>query len=134
MHLLAAGARPGEIAALTFSNRAAREMKERLDELKVEMERATRLQDAYHGIMKQPPSPYNRLFREAITFYSELRPGSLREERGADRSSLSMTQLEALKMVLGKEVAGHRLKNLLTRALGPSRPPAAFCQRRTSTT
>ena len=72
------------------------------------MERTTRLQDAYHAVMKQPPSPYNRLFREAITFYSELRPGALREERGADRSSLTMTQLEALKMVLGKEVAAER--------------------------
>ena len=30
--------------------------------------------------MKQPPSPYNRLFREAINFYSELRPGALKEE------------------------------------------------------
>ena len=43
-----------------------------------------------------------RLFREAITFYSELRPGALRDERGADRSSLTPTQIEALKMVLGK--------------------------------
>ncbi|HJR16525.1 MAG TPA: hypothetical protein VJ808_06705, partial [Gemmatimonadales bacterium] len=39
-----------------------------------EMERTTRLQDAYKSVMKLPPSPYNRLFREAITFYSELRP------------------------------------------------------------
>jgi biopolymer transport protein TolQ len=58
--------------------------------------------------MKLPASPYNRLFREAVTFYSELRPGALRDERGADRTSLSMTQLEALKMVLGKEVAAER--------------------------
>lgn len=73
-----------------------------------EMERTTKLKDAYHAVMKLPPSPYNRLFREAVTFYSELRPGALRDERGADRSSLSMTQLEALKMVLGKEVAAER--------------------------
>ncbi len=73
-----------------------------------EMERATRLQDAYHAVIKQPPSPYNRLFREAITFYSELRPGALREDRGTERHSLSPTQLEALKMVLGKEVAAER--------------------------
>jgi biopolymer transport protein TolQ len=73
-----------------------------------EMERTTRLQDAYKSVMKLPPSPYNRLFREAITFYSELRPGVLRDDRGADRSSLSITQLEALKMVLGKEVAAER--------------------------
>ena len=85
-----------------------RRLNRQADRFFSEMERATRLQEAYHSVMKQPPSPYNRLFREAITFYSELRPGALREERGADRSSLSMTQLEALKMVLGKEVAAER--------------------------
>ena len=73
-----------------------------------DMERTTRLKEAYHAVMKLPPSPYNRLVREAVTFYSELRPGALRDERGADRSSLSITQLEALKMVLGKEVAAER--------------------------
>ncbi|MBA2457861.1 MAG: MotA/TolQ/ExbB proton channel family protein [Gemmatimonadales bacterium] len=85
-----------------------RRLNRQADKFFAEMERTTRLQEAYHAVMKQPPSPYNRLFREAITFYSELRPGALREERGADRSSLSMTQLEALKMVLGKEVAAER--------------------------
>lgn len=73
-----------------------------------EMERATRLQEAYHAVVKQPPSPYNRLFREAITFYSELRPGALREDRTAERHSLTPTQLEALKMVLSKEVGAER--------------------------
>src|SRR5918995_242045 len=92
-----------------------------------EMERTTRLKDAYHAVMKLPPSPYNRLFREAVTFYSELRPGALRDERGADRSSLTMTQLEALKMVLGKEVAaerdllGHYIPWLAI--IGPGGPP-----------
>jgi len=85
-----------------------RRLNRQADKFFAEMERTTRLQDAYHAVMKQPPSPYNRLFREAITFYSELRPGALREERGADRSSLTPTQLEALKMVLGKEVAAER--------------------------
>jgi biopolymer transport protein TolQ len=85
-----------------------RKLNRQADRFFSEMERTTRLKDAYHSVMKLPPSPYNRLFREAITFYSELRPGALRDERGADRSSLSMTQLEALKMVLGKEVAAER--------------------------
>ncbi|HEX2451056.1 MAG TPA: MotA/TolQ/ExbB proton channel family protein [Gemmatimonadales bacterium] len=71
-----------------------------------EMERSTRLQEAYHAVMKQPPSPYSRLFREAMTFYSELRPGTL--DRAGERGSLTPTQLEALKMVLGKEVAAER--------------------------
>ena len=85
-----------------------RRIRRQADRFFKEMERTTRLQDAYKAVMKLPPSPYNRLFREAITFYSELRPGALREDRGADRSSLTMTQLEALKMVLGKEVAAER--------------------------
>ena len=85
-----------------------RRLNKQADRFFAEMERTTRLQEAYHAVMKQPPSPYNRLFREAITFYSELRPGALREERGADRSTLTPTQLEALKMVLGKEVAAER--------------------------
>ncbi len=85
-----------------------RKLNRQADRFFTEMERTTRLKDAYHAVMKLPPSPYNRLFREAVTFYSELRPGALRDERGADRSTLTMTQLEALKMVLGKEVAAER--------------------------
>jgi biopolymer transport protein TolQ len=85
-----------------------RKLNRQADRFFTEMERSTRLQDAYKAVMKLPPSPYNRLFREATTFYSELRPGALRDERNADKSSLSMTQLEALKMVLGKEVAAER--------------------------
>ena len=85
-----------------------RKLNRQADRFFNEMERTTKLRDAYQAVMKLPPSPYNRLFREAVTFYSELRPGALRDERGADRSSLSITQLEALKMVLGKEVAAER--------------------------
>lgn len=72
-----------------------------------EVERTPKLQDAYRGVMKLPPSPYNRLFREAITFYSHLQPGVIREE-GSGRGALSPTQLEALKMMLGREVATGR--------------------------
>ena len=85
-----------------------RKLNRQADRFFAEMERTTKLKDAYQSVMKLPASPYNRLFREAVTFYSELRPGALRDERGADRTSLSMTQLEALKMVLGKEVAAER--------------------------
>ncbi|HET7603101.1 MAG TPA: MotA/TolQ/ExbB proton channel family protein [Gemmatimonadales bacterium] len=73
-----------------------------------EMERSTRLDEAYQHVMRQPTSPYTRLFNEAIQFYNELRPGALKAEPNARRDSLSLTQLEALKMVLGKEVATER--------------------------
>jgi biopolymer transport protein TolQ len=72
-----------------------------------EIGRTPRLQEAYRGAMKLPPSPFNRLFREGLTFYSQLQPGVIKEE-GSGRGALSPTQLEALKMVLGKEVAAGR--------------------------
>jgi biopolymer transport protein TolQ len=85
-----------------------RKLNRQADRFFNEMERTTRLKDAYHAVMKLPPSPYNRLFREAVTFYSELRPEALLDARGAGCRSPTMTQLEALKMVLGKEVAAER--------------------------
>jgi biopolymer transport protein TolQ len=72
------------------------------------LERTTRLKDAYHAVMKLPPSPYTRLFREGLSFFADLRPGVLRDEVPANSTTLSTTQLEALKMVLGKEVAAER--------------------------
>ncbi len=71
-----------------------------------ELERTTRLQEGYHAAMKQPPSPFNRVFREAINFYSELRPGALKEE--VARTPLTQTQLESLKLVLAKEVSAEK--------------------------
>ncbi|HEX5386149.1 MAG TPA: MotA/TolQ/ExbB proton channel family protein [Gemmatimonadales bacterium] len=85
-----------------------RRLNRQADRFFSEMERSTRLQEAYHAVMKQPPSPYTRLFREAVTFYSELRPGALRDDRAGQQHALTGTQLEALKMVLGKEVAAER--------------------------
>lgn len=72
-----------------------------------ELERTTRLQDAYHAVMKLPPSPFNRLFREGLSFVGELKPGG-RSTEGGQGGALSPTQLEALKAVLGKEVAAER--------------------------
>jgi len=72
-----------------------------------ELERTTRLQDAYHAVMKLPPSPFNRLFREGLSFVGELKPGG-RTTDGGQGGALSPGQLEALKAVLGKEVAAER--------------------------
>lgn len=75
-----------------------------------EVERAPRLEDAYHAAMRLPPSPYNRLLREGIHFFSILKPGGLRKDEGtaAAPQLLTPTQLEALRMVLGKEVSAER--------------------------
>ena len=72
-----------------------------------QMERATGLEDAYKAIIALPESPYGRVFRQGVNFFSELRPGALRE--GAPiGEGLSLTQLQVLKLVLEKEEAEER--------------------------
>jgi biopolymer transport protein TolQ len=61
------------------------------------VERTNRLEEAYHAVMK----------REGVNFFSELRPGTLRETASPPQP-LTVTQLEALRMVLAKEVAAER--------------------------
>lgn len=73
-----------------------------------ELERTTRLEDAYHAVMKLPPSPYGRLLREGINFFSELRPGLLQETDASHTPALTGTQLEVLRMQLAKEVGAER--------------------------
>ena len=87
-----------------------RKLRRLADRFLVEIERAPRLEDAYHAAMKLPPSPYNRLLREGVQFFAELKPGGLRESNPAlaAASTLTTTQLEALRMVLAKEVAAER--------------------------
>jgi biopolymer transport protein TolQ len=71
------------------------------------MERASGLADAYKAVLALPESPYGRVFRQGMNFFSELRPGALRE--GAPPSQgLSLTQLQALRLVLEKEEAEER--------------------------
>lgn len=98
-----------------------RRMRQLGDRFMTEVEKAPRLEDAYHAAMRLPPSPYNRLLREAVHFFTELKPGSLKGGGGhppvapaggapaaGGASTLTMTQLEALRMVLAKEVAAER--------------------------
>jgi biopolymer transport protein TolQ len=94
-----------------------RRMRHLGDRFLAEVERAPHLEDAYHAAMRLPPSPYNRLLREGIHFFSELKPGSLKAMGGGggggggtatEQTTLSTTQLEALRMVLAKEVAAER--------------------------
>jgi len=72
------------------------------------LEKTTRLEDAYHAAMKLPPSPYGRLLREGVNFFSELRPGALTQEAGTAQETMSATQLDVFKMVLAKEVGAER--------------------------
>ncbi len=87
--------------------RQFREVRRQGDRFLEYMERAQRLEDAYKAILTLPESPYGRVFRQGVNFFSELRPGALRE--GAPPTEgLSLTQLEALRLVLEKEEAEER--------------------------
>ncbi len=94
-----------------------RRLRRQADRFMTEIEKAPRLSDAYHAAMRLPASPYNRLLREGVNFFSELRPGGLRGGAGGGAAggvameterALTTTQLEALRMVLAKEVAAER--------------------------
>jgi len=77
------------------------------DDFLEQMERARRLEDAYKAILALPDSPYGRVFRQGVNFFSELRPGALRQDAPVGEG-LSLTQLEALRLVLEKEEAEER--------------------------
>ena len=86
-----------------------RHVRRQADRFMREIEKAARLEDAYHAAMRLPSSPYNRLLREGIQFFSYLKPGTLKDAQAAQAASaLTTTQLEALRMVLAKEVAAER--------------------------
>jgi len=78
-----------------------RKMEREADLFLDEIERSQRLEDAYQTILSLPESPFTRVFRRGVNFFSELRPGALRE--GAHIDELSPTQLEVLRLVLEKE-------------------------------
>jgi biopolymer transport protein TolQ len=63
--------------------------------------RTQRLEDAYKSVMRLPETPYTRMFRQGTNFFSELRPGALRED-AEPGAGLSETQLNALWLVLEK--------------------------------
>ena len=84
-----------------------RKVRQQADRFFDTLERTSRLEDAYHAVMKLPPSPYGRLLREGVNFFSELRPGALKEQTG-QRQTLTQTQLDVLRMMLAKEVSAER--------------------------
>jgi biopolymer transport protein TolQ len=70
------------------------------------IESAERLEDAYRNVLSLPESPFTRVFRRGVNFFSELRPGGLRE--GVAVVGLSSAQLEVLRLVLEKEEGEER--------------------------
>jgi biopolymer transport protein TolQ len=67
------------------------------------VEGALRIEEAQQAVATLPTSPYTRLFREGLSFFSEVRPGALRLQT-ARSEALTPSQLEALRMVLESQV------------------------------
>jgi biopolymer transport protein TolQ len=70
------------------------------------IEIAERLEEAYRNVLSLPESPFTRVFRRGVNFFSELRPGGLKD--GASVVGLSSAQLEVLRLVLEKEEGEER--------------------------
>jgi biopolymer transport protein TolQ len=88
-------------------SRQFNEVRRQGDKFLQHMEKAQRLDEAYKSILALPESPYSRVFRQGVNFFSELRPGALREN-APPTAGLSLTQLEALRLVLEKEESEER--------------------------
>jgi biopolymer transport protein TolQ len=73
-----------------------------------QLETANRLEDVYAAVVKLPPSPYGRLLREGVNFFSEIRPGALHAAAAQPGERLSGTQLEVLRLMLAKEIGAER--------------------------
>ena len=63
-------------AVIVMKVRQFRRLRRESDRFVERLERAERLEDAYHGIMALPESPFTRVFKRGMTFYSELRPAA----------------------------------------------------------
>jgi biopolymer transport protein TolQ len=96
----------GSWVVIFWKARQFKEVRRLGDQFLDAMERARGLDDAYQTILSLPDSPYSRVFRQGLNFYSELRPGSLRE--GTHPEGLTTPQLEALMLVLDNEVSEER--------------------------
>ncbi|HET7230149.1 MAG TPA: MotA/TolQ/ExbB proton channel family protein [Longimicrobium sp.] len=81
-----------------------RRLRRESDRFVERLEKADRLEDAFHNIMALPESPFTRVFKRGMTFYGELRPPA----RGGEVKGLLPTQLEVLRLVLEKEEGDER--------------------------
>jgi len=105
--LVLAGVSIGSWILIFWKYRQFRDIRKQGDEFLGALENSQRLEEAYKAVIALPESPYGRVFRQGVNFFSELRPGSLREEVPSDKG-LSLTQLEALRLVLEKEEVEER--------------------------
>lgn len=73
-----------------------------------EVERANGLAEAYHGVSRLPASAHQRVFRTGVSFVNDVRPGGLRRSEPGTAPAMATQQIDALKLLLGKEVSAER--------------------------
>jgi len=87
--------------------REFRELNEQADRFVTSMEGGHGLHDLNHALEHLEDSPFSRVFREGVSFFTDLRPGALHEDAAA-AGGLSPTQLDTLWLVLEKNLSQER--------------------------
>ena len=72
------------------------------------MEGARGLADLNRTLARLEISPFTRVFREGVSFFSELKPGALEVDGPDPAGGLTPTQLDTLWLVLEKNLAQER--------------------------
>ena len=72
------------------------------------MEGARGLADLNRTLARLEVSPFTRVFREGVSFFSELKPGALEVDGPDPAGGLTPTQLDTLWLVLEKNLAQER--------------------------
>jgi biopolymer transport protein TolQ len=89
--------------------REFRKVDEEGDQFVNAMESTAGLHELYETLSRLDDSPYTRVFRQGVNFFTELRPTALsRDIRPSDTPGLSSTQLDTLWLVLEKNLAQER--------------------------
>ena len=86
--------------------RELRAVNEQADRFVDAVEGARGLLDLHDALRRLEDSPFTRVFREGVTFFSDLRPGALEGTR--HQEGLTSTQLDALWLVLEKNLSEER--------------------------
>ncbi len=84
-----------------------RRIREEGDDFVREMESSAGLADVYSALRELPESPYTRVFRHGVNFFTELRPRALHDPVDPTEG-LSSTQLDTLWLVLEKALSQER--------------------------
>jgi biopolymer transport protein TolQ len=96
----------GSWAIIVWKTVQFRRMHREADQFLDRVQAAEHLDEAYTWVRGLGDSPFTRVFKRGMGFFTELRPGAARA--GSDVRGLSPAQLEVLRIVLEKEEGEER--------------------------